>query len=236
MMQLFNLISLQRCGTHAFCNWLLSQNNTDPLTHIAEDVWIKGKNVLVNSLEFHQDNLGEKYNVLKSIKDIELLIFSYETGELSKYEDRLYNQINELFDNYISTNIMNLRSVMNFGASWYKKYHTIPPHMIPQWRERAEEYIGKTNYFPSLKLKYDDWVKDKNYREKVCNGLLLNTPFTDNGIDDVLDFGGGSSFTGTEVKGSDMLVNERYKEFENDNNFLRLFSPSILQLSERVFG
>ena len=166
MIQIINLISLQRCGTHALVNWLLSQEEEEKgkLTHISDDVWVKSKgsrhSVLLNSIEFHQENLGHKYNILKNLKSnnkIDKLIICYESGNLKNYyEGRLYSQLEEIFKNPIYMNVMNLRSVLNFGASWYKQFRTIPPHMLPQWRERANEYLGNTRFLNSIKIRYDN--------------------------------------------------------------------------------
>ena len=86
-------------------------------------------------------------------------------------------------------------------------------------------------------VNYNRWVIDRTYREGLSAKLGLT--FSDLGLDDVPDFGLGSSFDGTSCdgRGSKMDVLGRYKQFQHDARYRLLVDDrELISLSERYFG
>jgi len=70
-------------------------------------------------------------------------------------------------------------------------------------------------------INYNTWFTDWTYRKKLCDQLSLQ--FTDFGINNIPNFGRGSSFQGLSMNGQaqKMNVNERYLELSNNRGFLQ---------------
>ena len=107
------------------------------------------------------------------------------------------------------------------------------------WIDYAKEFLGETNYLQHNKvcINYNLWVKNKDYRQEIAKQLEIN--FTDAAIDKVSGCGGGSSFDGRELDGkaSKMDVNNRWKEFINNEEYRQLFNQErLLEYSLKIFG
>lgn len=242
-MKVIHFISLQRCGTHAIMNWLLHQNKKydkfEHPVHIENDVWSSqdGTAVLFNSVEFWWENIGKQVDVIKknNLKP-QTLIVGYETGNLNRWShDRFNNDIENIFGTgYIRFNILNLRDVQNVCSSFIKRYRTVPEHIIPQWRERAKELVGETNYVKNwIPVKYNWWFADKEYRQTLAKATLSD--FTDLGINNVAKFGEGSSFDKTEYEGKAQEMNVLGRFHENEVLLPHFITKEDIELSNRIF-
>jgi hypothetical protein len=94
-------------------------------------------------------------------------------------------------------------------------------------------------WFDPMVIVYDKWVQDKQYRKKIVADLDL-PKFTDAGFKDVPQNCGGSSFDGLEFNGKadEMKVLERWKEYENDEGFIKVLDDysDIVRMSDQVCG
>ncbi|MBE9221553.1 hypothetical protein IQ215_02475 [Cyanobacterium stanieri LEGE 03274] len=168
---------------------------------------------------------------------------------LVSFEDRDINKINSLFNQQHDTLIGNsnyifkiviLRDPFNLLASIYKKWSEKDLFYYRNlWKEYANKFIEyeKSNDDYLLGISYNEWVKNKSYRQNIATKLGI--PFNDQGKDNVTNFGGGSSFDGTSANknATTMNVFSRWENFANDTFFCSLFKDEELwNLSEKIFG
>ena len=110
---------------------------------------------------------------------------------------------------------------------------------IERWKKQVVQCLRPESYpfGRFVDVNYNRWVSDRTYREDLSRRLGL--PFSDLGIEEVLEFGPGSSFEGTSFdgRGSKMAVLERYKRFEDDARYRLLVDDrELVALSEAYFG
>lgn len=101
------------------------------------------------------------------------------------------------------------------------------------WKEHASsaiELIKNVNE-NSLVLLYDKWVESREYRSLLLSQLGID--FVQDDMDSVPDFGGGSSFDGTRVPGSQMKVLERWRLLP-DSIVTRTFDQDLLELARTL--
>jgi len=169
------------------------------------------------------------------------LIISFENRDidtlsyyLNKDHDQLVGKSQDIFSLII------LRDPFNLFASNYKKWGKQSIENITDlWKNFAKKYIEYQNSNDPnfIGVNYNKWFKDKNYRQEIVELLKLN--FTDENINQVREFGDGSSFDGysPEIKASDLDVLNRWQSFENDPLYRALFlDGEIFDLSEQIFG
>jgi hypothetical protein len=213
---------LRRSGNHAILAWLLKN-----LSSIESEL----ENLIAPSPEigfiskrcgdaYHLNDVGAGWSV-RNPKYLAGLIDGYvsvgaKTIILS-YED--YGPSASLFNKYPdefyflkrSKKITLIRDIVNVLASRYKAStsqigkkvtFTINDSKIGSWVECATT--------TELKIKYEDWLVSKEYRDFICECLnITNRDLTDH----VSSAGGGSSFSGTEKVNKDRLLN-RSKEVD----------------------
>ena len=100
----------------------------------------------------------------------------------------------------------------------------------------AEERDNKPdNRF--VKISYNHFVRDPEYRLKIANQLGLSvTPYVEEALGEVPDFGGGSSFSGTQTFELEAVF-KRWEAYKDDPLFRELLDDSELRaLSEQFFG
>lgn len=86
-------------------------------------------------------------------------------------------------------------------------------------------------------IRFNDFVSDADYRKALSASLPgHDLARSERALDEVPDFGGGSSFSGlTEKAGSG--IGERWQAYAADADFLRLLkTPGLRALSEAFFG
>lgn len=242
MNKLFIFIGLQRCGTHALSNWLLKQREyeTGTLENLGEDIFSlqndNKKLYLFNHQKIDYPLDKQRSNTIDKLDTNCDAIICIEDGPLYEYKED--NLLQGYFQEHEIYRIISLRDAWNCFASFYKKYNLVDPHIIRGWEGRAEEIEGRTKFLEKdfHVIKYNEWFKNKDYRSDICKKFGLH--FSDCGIDDVLEFGNGSSFDKTRMhgSGSNMSVLSRYREFETDRRFLRYMNPHIQLISRRIFG
>jgi len=110
---------------------------------------------------------------------------------------------------------------------------------ISLWKKQVSQCLRPDTYPYGhfVDVNYNRWVLDRAYREDLSRRLGLN--FSDHGLDEVLEFGPGSSFDGTQLdgKGSRMNVMKRFKRFEHDPRYRSLVNDQeLISLSECYFA
>lgn len=174
------VVSLSRCGQHAFCNWLCKQIGECYFWNIFGGINING------DIESNVTN-----------KD-------YYPGLKNKYT-RVELHENKELDTNSSIRLVLLRDPYNWISSLTNVHDRSNEQMnvfISRYIELAKE--------PGI-ISYNDWFSNQDYRRKICK--TLNLDFTDDGLQDVLIYGDGSSFDKRSMDGraQQMKVLERWK-------------------------
>ncbi len=106
------------------------------------------------------------------------------------------------------------------------------------WKQHVRECLGETDLLgcPFLSVNYTSWCTDAGYRRQLSRKLGIE--HSDAGLDEVREFGGGSSFDGLDLDGraTTMQVQERWRAFEGDERYRALMAdPELRRLSQAYF-
>jgi|MDSV01.2.fsa_nt_gb hypothetical protein len=235
------VLSCSRSGHHAVINWLIQQSKGIIKYHNnCELGWDKG---MFKPIKRNVESIGvTSDNFVTNVYTIEDFNMEYCTQynffnftSLPQYKIDLVIIINRDFRNWISSRIKgggeglnNLISVKNSNTPAVKK-----------WEMLVKESLGETRLLKgnSYNINFNRWYDSDKYRKQVC--LDLGLEFSDNGLREVNDAGGGSSFSGTQILDSKNLdVLNRYKEMESNEkykNILSSISPEIIELDKKYF-
>lgn len=191
------LRSLQRSGTHAISEWLaqdknvLFHNNISPFCSVNANM-----NSSIN-LKNNKSNIKSK---LKN-KTNNLHVFGIEL-------QNIWYDLNVEADSK-QNNILLMRSPVNWFSSFisHRSRKSIDLYLFVQmWKTYAHEFIGKTNYLKNkINIYFDAWVSDEGYRKNVyekLENLGLNFDYKNTSF--ISSKGGGSSFSGTSIKGKEL--------------------------------
>lgn len=239
------VIGLSRSGNHAIIHWLLSQmpgrtcllncaeGKTNPF--VSARPLASGRPYVVNYGDFAwlQEQQGRC-----SPKD--LLIHSYEDSFLGYVCHPLFEQQH---DRWVGrsrrrTDVLIVRDPFNLFASRQRAQTAAisPSTAVRIWKQHARAALGERRYSPHacVWIYYNRWVTDCRYRQQIAGQLGLR--FSDAGIDRVARTGGGSSFDGMHYDGAarQMKVLERWKVYQHDPAYRRLFDPALVELARRL--
>jgi hypothetical protein len=120
--------------------------------------------------------------------------------------------------------ILQLRSFKNWIASYAKsnsigKTRRIINKNVNWWYNVAKEFYEETNYLKEynkvIKIYYDTFFQNKEYRKIVCEAL--GGTYNENMLNVVTNKGGGSSFDGLSYNGKAQQMNvlKRYEDYNN---------------------
>ena len=248
--QLVYVFGLKRSGLHAVSFWLLGHRHNNALINnrpakkpgegspMSRTIQTSPLPILVHPgkrVESYQGG-SEVYTKLPAKVDLLIVIFqSQHLWHIKKHES--------LIEGVEASNIKRvllLRDPFNWAASYMEKsQHPDDTLIFPdQWQEYADEYTGKTNYFPdAIRINYNRWFIDKSYRQQLSEQLGFN--FTDRGLEVVTSHGGGSSFDhkGFHQNAQEMKVMERWKLYENNERYLNAFKkrPDLVDMAREIF-
>ena len=154
-----------------------------------------------------------------------LLIYNCEDMLPVNYEKEKFAIVSNgfLLDTQRETiKLIVVRDLLNWWASYLKWIHKNPVHATPKkldnafniWTAQILEANTEQSMGPSLYCEYDDFRTSQSSRIALRNkigGLL----YSEKMLNYVPSSGGGSSFDGTGVKGSQMDTGTRYKQIIN---------------------
>lgn len=230
-------VGLKRSGNHAVLNWMRKQ--------------FPGKGLFFNNVmpenPYEEERLKE--GVIDACTEFDYIIYSLEDRSLTSVcGDDVYpvrqNEDSPAVGERI--NVIVLRDPFNFLASRFQwgmssARKTLAPIgiSVPQlWVMYAQEYLGQTSFLGDKKvsINYNRWCVSRKYREEIAE--TLGFELTDAGFDEVTEFGGGSSFDGTEftANAGSMKTGARWQKDSDDPSFLSLFRDGLLlDLAEQIF-
>ena len=223
------VLGLRRSGNHAFINWLREQ--------------VEGKSVFANNLS---PFLHPFYNASKNehiqLGHLDVFLHSYEDILPAYLSRKRVFARNHDIKSKQKIDIIILRDPFNLFASRHisdrKGVKSKFISLQDLWIIHAKEFLGDTNELENkVCVNYNEWASSKDYRKLLADQLGLT--FNDQTMDSVARMGGGSSFDGVvfDGKASEMKVQERWKKFVHDPEYLAYFSnKQLLDLSNNIFG
>jgi tetratricopeptide (TPR) repeat protein len=99
------------------------------------------------------------------------------------------------------------------------------------WKQHAQACINGQDF-----INYNKWFRDKDYRNFISQKYGISN--SDDGLDEILPYAGGSSFDKMKYDGQarKMKVEERYKEYLDNKEFLSLIDDEINELNKNIFN
>lgn len=232
---------IQRSGNHGIINWIWEQFD-DPKMFLNNQLF--GKD-LQASPQQSLESFGIEHN--KSVRFIysqkheknwrylwnnppkginQLLLVSFENHDISHLSEESYRNGCNLIDDSVvgkSLNTINIIILRDPFNMWVSNMPGNKPQNPDLWKIYAKEYLGQTNILPNkVSINYNQWFSDPNYRMNISEKLGI--AFSDNGLNVVGKFGGGSSFNKTAFDGQAqrMSVLNRWEESNNFKGKIRL--------------
>ncbi|RMH11809.1 MAG: hypothetical protein D6698_15885 [Gammaproteobacteria bacterium] len=102
------------------------------------------------------------------------------------------------------------------------------------WKQYAREFLRPTFLpDPVLRINYNQWVVDAEYRIRLAREIGFETDGKAYGK--TPGYGGGSSFEGKRDV-SPRGVLERWRVYENDPSFRSIFDDDMMRWGEEIFG
>ena len=224
---------MKRGGHHAVLNWVLGHYES----------WIYCNNCLCPNGRIQVQYESDIRT--KGEKPYKMTLLSFE--DRPNFSESSFDSVSKA-DKKPTRNILILRDAYNTFASRFKKKRF--PHIegwadgwinfddTSIWKKYALEFLGATNFMENaIKINYNKWFVEGEYRKEVSKNF---GDFTDKGLEDVLDFGLGSSFDYFEFHGraQQMDVVGRWKEFYKDEEYINCLTSDkeIEELNREIFG
>lgn len=212
-------IAPQRSGHHAIINWIAKQHPA-LITHYND---IRGREKGNRQTKYGgRGGNCNFFNVENTVylKALDLI----NKNKIIQKKAKKILVLRDCYNNFASAMIYLLK----------KKSRARLQRVVDTWISIAKQIINDDNvdYF----ILYDQWFSDVNYRKQICDDLGLE--FTDNGLQEVRNFGGGSSFDGTKMNknAQNMSVLRRYERYQNNKDYLKLFTDEIKEYNKIIFG
>lgn len=253
----FRIVGLSRSGNHGVINWIINQldgrycflNCTEPKHNPFSTVRPLSASGDLYRTNIHNFDLDQEKTGRFSAKDY--LIYNHEDCFLGPLNGKVFrqNKTEWMGESGERKDILLLRDPYNLFASRLKSglirgHHTLhgskPISLLTLqrlYKQHASEFLGEKNYLQNkILINFNLWARSRDYRENLA--AELGIPFTDKGFKEVTEVAGGSSFDGTKFSGMahKMDVNNRWKKYAADPEYMDLFDPEINELASRIFG
>lgn len=106
------------------------------------------------------------------------------------------------------------------------------------WKQHARDFIGARRILPHPRvgILYNRWARSRRYREEIAGALGM--PLVHDQVRRVARTAGGSSFEGLHFDGDaqQMPIQNRWRKYLHDPEYLRLFDDEAFRLAEAAFG
>lgn len=242
--RVYLVFAMKRSGHHAIVNWICRQDGSVCHRNNAYRGWERG------AIEGRKVRSYGRFPVN--------LLANFEDFDFSDWFDYRIDGFHDIRKARRVWRIIVLRDFRNWLASCMARktetreidrdvYENLCiPHRNERgdWKEpRLALYEKQLNEAGSTgsgltTIKFDQWTLSKEYRRSVAESLGLS--FSDAGAEEVVDFGGGSSFdhVGYDGNAADMKVHTRWKTDLNDEEFFRVLNTNLHleELSENLFN
>jgi hypothetical protein len=239
------VVGLSRSGNHAIIDWILGQaggrtcflNCAEPGQNPFE--WARPISERAGGCRasFPGFDPSEEARGRWSPKD--LLVHSYEDVLLDTFSPRAVEE-QWLGPSARRVDLLIVRDPFNLFASRAAcGFAYLEPELaIEVWCDHARELLGRTRQLGGerVMVPYNRWVAEPAFRRALAARLGLR--FDDAPALVVSATGGGSSFDGVRFDGAAdrMPVLERWHAYRDDPDYLALFTPEVVALSQAIFG
>lgn len=220
MIPLYTFFGMKRCGQHAVIHWICKQHG--------------GNITYRNNCDLHGCGRGA--------------VTTYKEGNeygAWNFEDPSIDKIHKVMKSnrfHGAVPIMIIRDPYNWIASCLHRLVTtesVVEHdvalRLPERIELYKEHI-RTIIKGVHVISFNEWFVDAKYRSLIC--YLLKIPFTDDGIDEVSRYGGGSSFDKRKHNGTaqHMKVLERWKYYRGNEEYWKYIDAELVDIADSVFN
>lgn len=231
---------IRRSGNHAIGLWLIGHFESCEYIHNYGNV-VMAKNIPKNKKNKPITGIKEFYYKVNGLM-LELKTNSnHSDNHLITTNNILYGIENNTIDRIIEiTNkvkakqkILIIRDPINNLASLLK--HKASLLSLSQFRTLWKSYANADSSF--IKIIYDNWFSDSEYRRQLENILNLNK--SDDGLEKIHYMGSGSSFDGQDFQhdAQKMNVLNRWEQYYDDELYLDIINdPELLGIREKIFG
>ena len=175
-------------------------------------------------------------------KNIKSCLYNVEDFNLEIYDEKKFDNFEQLQNRQ---KILLVRSAKNFVGSCLQRKVDPPDagatdvadflrERMKLWKQHAHAALDDTNDWYTIK--FDDWFSSIEYRKEICKDLDLH--FTDNGLNNVMNFGSGSSFDrqSFDKKAQSMKVLERWKQYHDQDELMSYIDEEVKELNKKLFG
>ena len=232
---------MKRSGQHGIINWLAQQFDEE-VHHFNGCHFHSEWEIIPTGADWVVEyRYGNKYDYKKSgWRRFVDMRESSTVQQIFSFEDYyVRNVISKLkFDNYHL--VVVVRDAYNLLASTLKYVENRGGNDSDYYLKHRDERVKRLlEHYSQSKyhINYNKWVISKKYRDEVAN--YFNLKNTDRGLEEVGDFGKGSSFDRLKFDGkaSEMNVFERYKDFLDDERYLEMINNEELkEQTQDLFG
>lgn len=239
-MDLILFHGLRRSGNHAIQQWVLQ--HFDGLSTLCNNVPKIDENILyrVTETQYFQD--GDAYSASDSRMLCESEPLTHRDHLMVSFEDKdatfFYLPMKDYVGEYARQyDIAVLRSFYNMAASRMKPTRAenltrMSQNVMKKWIEFAEIYYFRKRGVEPYFILFDRWFEDYYYRRELEE--FFGWKETDGDMDFVPPKGGGSSFDGRSLPGTQLQVNDRWRRVEFPDYILK--SDRARVLNRLIFG
>ncbi|MFM5888092.1 MAG: hypothetical protein ACKOQS_07350 [Dolichospermum sp.] len=259
--QIYVTISLQRSGQHAIINWLCHQiqsivhfNNCDLIRKNLSISPISRDQKIISYVNQNQKEaignktyIGNDFSLIRNeLKQAKNLLYSFEDFSLN------HNFLKKMTKFSNVKVVFILRDPYNCFASSLKRRERLSGLDINRNldinKKKAlfitylEQTLNIKDYLhvPIVAIDYTKWLTSINYRSSILTQLDIpwSSEADSYSLKEVQSFGGGSSFSGTNIDAEYLhsQVLQRWHEYKDDPEYRELLSDEyLLQLSDGFF-
>lgn len=231
----FKVFGMRRSGMHAVIYWLAK--------HYSEQVWFANDLKSFGNPKAPHEELPKTYEPDEYISPLDYPDFWDRDKNVLMYccEDMDHSGLdwesnrNVVGDSESWHSVLLVRDPFNLFASRYRLGMVLTEESKEFWKMHAMEALGNTDHLRNkVVVNYSRWFSDASYRRDLERQMGL--PMSDDGIERV--YGLGSSFAGTSTNGraSQMKVNERWRSYLSDMDFIEFFDEEMVRLAWALFG
>lgn len=231
----YQVHGMRRTGNHAIINWIIKGragnvifcNDLDP-----------GRHPATAPMKRLRRGPGEAA-IITSYEDLPSAAFDREPHEAWYGRCKAVHHILILRDPF---NLFASRFVWKrFRGDLFRDDPAHRAEVIATWKDHARTYLawqqdgGQDGVFRHA-LNYNSWVADASYRNDM--GRRLGLTSANEGLSEVTNYGGGSSFEGTNTSATDGLrYLQRFTKVIGDPAFAVIFRDrELVDLAQRIFG
>lgn len=216
---------IQRGGNHAVINWILRHFKSSVFYNCCS---LEDDRAFVYDQDFIQRGEGPQEVALASFEDAPEIID--KAGDVLKRPVEIL--ILRDFYNTYASRFEKRRRVKSIY--WLERKWSLYDE-VSMWKRLATRFLEGGDRF--VKINYNMWFRSREYRKVLSGGF---GKFSDEGVDSVSHFGGGSSFDHRDYDGraNEMDVLRRWVRYYGDGEYAKkiLADEEAREINREIFG